>query len=182
MLAVMTELQQNEDEVEAKSKEIEDLVAEHPRIVEVVEDEWRGEVEEARGQVEELKDASYFFVALFLPCLPSLFQALAEREVESKDLRVNISELEKNTDLLDAEIEAALAHIYHLEDENDRVKVKGEKMREETAESERLEALIAAERAVLLSWVLEPGRSFSDSCIGIDCRSSALITLKQQRP
>jgi hypothetical protein len=54
----MIELQQREDEGELKSREIEDLVAEHQRIVEVVEDEWRGEVEEARVQVEELKDAS----------------------------------------------------------------------------------------------------------------------------
>ena len=60
LAAVMIELQQKEDEVEVKSKEIEDLVAEHQRIVEVVEDEWRGEVEEARVQVEELKDASLF--------------------------------------------------------------------------------------------------------------------------
>ena len=63
-LAVMTELQQKEDEVEVKSKEIEDLIAEHQRIVEVVEDEWRGEVEEARGQGEELKDASLFFCSV----------------------------------------------------------------------------------------------------------------------
>ena len=65
LAAVMIELQQKEDEVEVKSKEIEDLVAEHQRIVEVVEDEWRGEVEEARVQVEELKDASLFL--FFLP-------------------------------------------------------------------------------------------------------------------
>ena len=67
LAAVMIELQQKEDEVEVKSREIEDLVAEHQRIVEVVEDEWRGEVEEARVQVEELKDASFssFFFPLF---------------------------------------------------------------------------------------------------------------------
>ena len=38
LAAVMNELQQKEDEVEVKSKEIEDLVAEHQRIIEVVED------------------------------------------------------------------------------------------------------------------------------------------------
>ncbi|KAF8806084.1 hypothetical protein BYT27DRAFT_7339311 [Phlegmacium glaucopus] len=152
LAAVMIELQQKEDEVEVKAKEIDDLVAEHQRIVEVVEDEWRGEVDEARGQVEELKDV------------------LAEREAESKDLRVNISELEANTDLLHSKFEAAFAHleaeadeneakmegmqetidqlgeqIYHLEDDNDRLKEEGERMREEeTAERERLEALSAA--------------------------------------
>ena len=177
LAAVMIELQQKEDEVEVKAKEIEDLVIEHQRIVEVVEDEWRGEVEEARGQVEELKDASIFSVSCrILFCLPSLLQVLAEREAESKDLRVNISELEANTDLLHTKFEAAFAHmeeeadeneakiegmqetidqlgeqIYHLEDENDRLKEEGERMREdETAERERLEALSAALKEVFI--------------------------------
>lgn len=48
LAAVMIELQQKEDEVEVNLKEIEDLVAEHQRIIEVVE---RGEVEEARVHV-----------------------------------------------------------------------------------------------------------------------------------
>ena len=73
LAAVMIELQQKEDEVEVKSREIEDLVAEHQRIVEVVEDEWRGEVEEARVQVEELKDASPFpFPTTYFLAYPSL--------------------------------------------------------------------------------------------------------------
>jgi len=177
LAAVMIELQQKEDEVEVKAKEIEDLVAEHQRIVEVVEDEWRGEVEEARGQVEELKDASHFCFSLFyFFAYPALLQVLAEREAESKDLRVNISELEANTDLLHSKFEAAFAHleteadeneakmegmqetidqlgeqIYHLEDENDRLKEEGERVREEeTAERERLEALSAALKEVWL--------------------------------
>ena len=60
LAAATIEMQQREDEVEMKNKEIEDLVAEHERIVEVVETEWRGEVEEARAQVEELRDVSAF--------------------------------------------------------------------------------------------------------------------------
>jgi len=56
--ALLIEVQQKEDECEQKNAEIEELVAEHKRIVEVVEDEWRGEVEEARMQVEELKDVN----------------------------------------------------------------------------------------------------------------------------
>ncbi|KAJ3509684.1 hypothetical protein NLJ89_g5089 [Agrocybe chaxingu] len=152
LAALMIDLQQKEDEIEMKNNEIDDLVAEHKRIVEVVEEEWRGEVEEARGQVEELKDV------------------LAEREAESKDLRVNISELEANTNDLHVKFEAALAHletesdqkdaeieslqasldklgeqIYQLEDENDRLKEEHDRMRdEEQAERERLEALAAA--------------------------------------
>ncbi|KAH9483481.1 Spindle pole body protein pcp1 [Psilocybe cubensis] len=152
LAALIIELQQKEDEIDLKNKEIEELVGEHQRIVEVVEDEWRGEVEEARGQVEELRDV------------------LAEREAESKDLRVNISELEANTNDLHAKFETALAHleqesdqkdseleslqetidklgeqIYQLEDENDRMKEEHERIREdEAAERERLEALSAA--------------------------------------
>ena len=175
LAAVMIELQQKEDEVEVKSKEIEDLVAEHQRIVEVVEDEWRGEVEETRGQVEELKDVSPFSLFIFF-CLSPFLQVLAEREAESKDLRINISELEANTDLLHTKFEAAFAHmeqeadenevkiegmqetidqlgeqIYQLEDENDRLKEEGERTREEeTAERERLEVLSAALKEVCI--------------------------------
>ena len=60
LAAAMIELQQKEDELEMKNKELDDMVAEHQRIVEVVEEEWRGEVEEARGQVEELRDVQSF--------------------------------------------------------------------------------------------------------------------------
>jgi hypothetical protein len=60
LAAAMIELQQKEDEIEMKNREIDDMVAEHQRIVGVVEDEWRGEVDEARGQVEELRDVRLF--------------------------------------------------------------------------------------------------------------------------
>jgi chromosome segregation ATPase len=58
--ALLIEIQQKEDEIDQKNREIDELVAEHKRIVEVVEDEWRGEVEEARVQADELKDVSSF--------------------------------------------------------------------------------------------------------------------------
>jgi chromosome segregation ATPase len=64
--ALVIELQQREDELELKGKEIEELVTEHQRIVEVVEDEWKGEVEEARTQVEELRDVSGFIHPQYL--------------------------------------------------------------------------------------------------------------------
>jgi hypothetical protein len=64
--ALVIELQQREDELEMKGKEIEELVIEHQRIVEVVEDEWKGEVEEARTQVEELRDVSSFRLHRYL--------------------------------------------------------------------------------------------------------------------
>ncbi|KAF7297265.1 Rpa49 subunit specific to nuclear RNA polymerase I [Mycena indigotica] len=145
LAAALIELQQKEDEIEAKNTEIDNYIAEHDRVVAVVEDEWRGEVEEARGQVDELRDV------------------LAERDSEAKDLRLHITELEANTEDLHAKFEAALAHleeeaetkdrtieklgeqIYVLEDENDRMKEEGERVRdEEIIERERLEALSAA--------------------------------------
>ncbi|CAK5262180.1 unnamed protein product [Mycena citricolor] len=99
--AVLIELQQKEDELELKTTEIDELVAEHDRVVAVVEDEWRGEVEEARNQVEELRDV------------------LAERDAEAKDLRLNIAELEANTNDLHTKFEAALAHLEQEADDRD---------------------------------------------------------------
>jgi hypothetical protein len=58
LAAASIELQQKEDDLEAKNREIEELVAEHERIVGVIDQEWRGEVEEAKNQCEELKDVS----------------------------------------------------------------------------------------------------------------------------
>lgn len=60
LAAAQIELQQKEDDIEIRNREIEELVAEHTRIVETLDDEWRGEVEETRGQVEELRDVRLF--------------------------------------------------------------------------------------------------------------------------
>ena len=51
---------------EMKEREIQDLINEHERIVEHVENEWRGEAEEARGQVDELRDVSA--ITIFVWC------------------------------------------------------------------------------------------------------------------
>ena len=58
LAAVMIELQQKEDDLDIKGREVEEIMREHQRIVNVVEDEWRGEVEEARTRLEELQDVS----------------------------------------------------------------------------------------------------------------------------
>ncbi|THH29016.1 hypothetical protein EUX98_g5172 [Antrodiella citrinella] len=152
LAAVQIELQQKDDDIEVKNREIEDLIAEHERIVETVQDEWRGEVEEARNQVEELRDV------------------LEQRDAESKELRMHVSDLETGTTEMHEKFEAALAHlereseekdaeieaanreieklgeqVYLLEEENDRVKEESERIREDDAvERERLEALSVA--------------------------------------
>ncbi|KNZ75969.1 Anucleate primary sterigmata protein B [Termitomyces sp. J132] len=156
LAAMMIELQQKEDDVDLKTREIEELVAEHQRIIEVVDNEWRGEVEEARNQVEELRDV------------------LAERESECKDLRLTVSEhetlsadlrnkfeaalaqLEEESDQKDAEIEALnnaverlSGQLDQMEDEAERFKEDTEHLREDDAvERERLEALVAALKEV----------------------------------
>ncbi|KAG6896548.1 hypothetical protein C0992_007544 [Termitomyces sp. T32_za158] len=156
LAAVMIELQQREDDVDFKKREIEELVAEHQRIIEVVDNEWRGEVEEARNQVEELRDV------------------LSERESECKDLRLTVSEhetlladlrnkfeaalaqLEEESDQKDAEIEALnnaveklTSQLDQIDDETERFKEDTERLREDDAiELERLEALVTALKEV----------------------------------
>ncbi|KAG6901196.1 hypothetical protein C0995_015479 [Termitomyces sp. Mi166 len=152
LAAVMIELQQKEDDIDLKTREIEELVAEHQRIIEVVDNEWRGEVEEVRNQVEELRDV------------------LAERESECKDLRLTVSEhetisadlrnkfeaalaqLEEESDQKDAEIEKLnnaveklSGQLDQMDDEAERFKEDMERLREDDEiERERLEALVAA--------------------------------------
>ncbi|KAF9074522.1 hypothetical protein BDP27DRAFT_1317248 [Rhodocollybia butyracea] len=152
LAAALIELQQKEDDIERKDQTIEDMVAEHQRIVADVEDEWRGEVDDHKQQVEGLRDV------------------LAERDTECKDLRLTTSELESTINDLHGKFEATLAHleqeadekdvqietlneaieklseqVYVLEDENDKMKEDCEKVKEEDdAERERLETLAAA--------------------------------------
>ncbi|KAI0806659.1 hypothetical protein C8Q74DRAFT_1189709 [Fomes fomentarius] len=162
LAAAHIELQQKEDEIDMKNREIEELIAEHQRIVESVEDEWRGEVDEAKGQMEELRDVRT------LETLDStLSDALEQRDAECKELRLHIDEYEANAEDLHQKFEATLAHLEHeaeekdneleaanrdlerisnqlytLEDEHDKLKEEMERLREDEAiERERLEQL-----------------------------------------
>ncbi|CAL1703091.1 unnamed protein product [Somion occarium] len=152
LAAAQIELQQKEDEIEMKNREIDELIGEHERIVDTVNEQWRGEVDEARGQMEELRDA------------------LEQRDGECKELRMTVSDYEADADDLhnkfehtlghlereaeekDAEIEAANREIeklgqqvYVLEEENERIKEDFERAREDDAvERERYESLTAA--------------------------------------
>ena len=97
-------------------------------------------------------------------------QALAERDAESEELRMQINELESNTNALHDKFEAALAHlereaeekdeeialanreieqlghrIYELEEDAEELKRINDRAREdEMVERERLEALAVA--------------------------------------
>ncbi|KAJ7462915.1 hypothetical protein FB451DRAFT_1180557 [Mycena latifolia] len=155
LATALIELQQKEDKLEMKNAEIDDLVAEHERVVAVV---------------------------------------LTERESESKDLRLNISELEANTDDLHSKCEAALAHleeeteakdteiesmqqtidklgeqIFILEDETDRMKEDSDRLREEdAAELDRLEVPSAAlkDKISALKTKLEEMTQLYEACSG----------------
>ncbi|KAG6866142.1 hypothetical protein C0991_008095 [Blastosporella zonata] len=152
LAATMIEMQQKDDEIDLKAHEIEELVAEHDRIVKVVDDEWRGEVEEARGQVEELRDV----LAERESECKDLRLALSEHEAISNDLRVKfesaLTQLEDEGDQKDAEIEAfnntvekLSEQMYQMEDEADRKQEDFDRLHEdEAAERERLEALVTA--------------------------------------
>lgn len=93
LAATNIELQQKEEEIAAKAQEIEEIIAEHESIVRDIERNWRGEVDEARQQVEDLKDA------------------LAEQEKEEEHLRGQIAKLEANTVELQDKFEVALTHL-----------------------------------------------------------------------
>ena len=56
LAAASIELQQKDDELSFKSQEITELVSEHRSILDDVEGEWKGEVDEAKAQIEELRD------------------------------------------------------------------------------------------------------------------------------
>ncbi|KAJ2928159.1 hypothetical protein H1R20_g8932, partial [Candolleomyces eurysporus] len=116
--ALMIELTGSQDDVDTKNRELDDLVAEHERIVisvesewkaelskverewkedvARVESEWREEVEETRNQMDELRDV------------------LNERDGECKELRLHLTELEDKTEEMHAKFNDTLGQ---LEDE-----------------------------------------------------------------
>ena len=60
LAAASIELQQKDDELSFKSQEINELIGEHRSILDDVEGEWKGEVDEAKVQIEELRDVRYY--------------------------------------------------------------------------------------------------------------------------
>jgi chromosome segregation ATPase len=56
LAAANIELQQKDDELNFKNQEFTELVSEHRSILDDVEGEWKGEVDEAKMQIEELRD------------------------------------------------------------------------------------------------------------------------------
>ncbi|EJD06171.1 uncharacterized protein FOMMEDRAFT_78216 [Fomitiporia mediterranea MF3/22] len=160
LAAAEIELNMKDDELTSKDREIQEIIRENERAADELNKEWRQEVDEARNQVEELRDVR-----------PVPFSyVLAERDADSKELRMHVSELEANTTDLHNKFEAALAHleqeaeekdaeiesanreiqklgqrVFELEDELDNVKAMSDKIRDEEAmERDRLDTMVSA--------------------------------------
>jgi chromosome segregation ATPase len=73
LAAASIELQQKDDELSFKSQEINELIGEHRSILDDVEGEWKGEVDEAKAQIEELRDVRYYLRSLLSECRLLIF-------------------------------------------------------------------------------------------------------------
>lgn len=129
LAATNIELQQKEEEISAKTDEIDEIIAEHESIVRDLEDNWRGEVSEAKQQVDDMRDS------------------MAEQDKETNRLREQVADFEANTAELHTKFEAALAHLEsqaearedEIIDANQQITELSEKLwkLEETLEQER---------------------------------------------
>ncbi len=63
LAAANIELQQKDDDLNFKGQEITELIDEHRSILDDVEGEWKGEVDEAKSQIEELRDVGCIHAA-----------------------------------------------------------------------------------------------------------------------
>jgi chromosome segregation ATPase len=72
LAATTIELQQREDELEIRCREIDEMGVEHRRQIEAVDNDWRGEVEEHKARADELRDVralalTFVFVLIVVP-------------------------------------------------------------------------------------------------------------------
>ncbi|KAI0037459.1 hypothetical protein FA95DRAFT_1614192, partial [Auriscalpium vulgare] len=168
-------LQQKEDEIGFKSQEISELINEHQSILDDVEGEWKGDVDEAKTQIEELRDivtqsrrSSACRFADFEANDTAMHEkyeaafAHLEREAEEKDEEIALA---------NREIEQLGQRICELEEDTEELKRVAERDRaEEAVERERLEALCAALKDVRPS---RPPPTFpSDISLPISRRNS----------
>lgn len=65
LAATMIELQQREDELEIRCREMDDMVVEHRRQLEAVDEGWRGEVEETKARSDDLRDVRVMAADMF---------------------------------------------------------------------------------------------------------------------
>jgi len=147
--AAQIELQQREDDLEMKDREINDLVDEHRRILQQVEEEYRAEFTDVNHELEDVK-AQLDHTRLELDQLESdtkehnerLEEVLSKVEQDAEDKDIEIA-------AANGEIEKLGQQIYLLEEENDILKEGQMRIEDDiAAEKERHEILAATLREV----------------------------------
>ncbi|KAL0947804.1 hypothetical protein HGRIS_013877 [Hohenbuehelia grisea] len=173
LAALTIELQQREDDLDMKNREIDDIVMDHERELESTTEGWRGECAELRKQADQLRDV------------------LDEREAENQGLRTQLADLENQEDAVrqledmlsqlelelqdkTEEIERLNENLKHLnevvftlEDENNDLKDEFDRIQaDEAAERERHEGVSAAlkEKAAHLQSQLDEMTELYDNC------------------
>ena len=148
--AAQIELQQREDDLEMKEREINDLVDEHRRILQQVEEEYRAEFADVNHELADVK-AQLDHTRLELDQLESdtkehnerLEEVLSKVEQDAEDKDIEIA-------AANGEIEKLGQQIYLLEEENDILKEGQMRIEDDIeAEKERHEILAATLREVL---------------------------------
>jgi len=148
--AAQIELQQREDDLEMKEREINDLLDEHRRILQQVEDDYRVEVSDLNQELMDVK-AQLDHTRL------ELDQLEADTKEHNERLEEVLSKVEQDAEDKDIEIAAANGEIeklgqqiYFLEEENDILKEGQLRIEDDiAAEKERHDILAATLREVL---------------------------------
>ena len=147
--AAQIELQQREDDVEMKEREINDLVDDHRRIIQQVEEDYRAEFGDLNQELVDVK-AQLEHTRLELDQLETdtkehnerLEEVLAKVEQDAEDKDVEIA-------AANGEIEKLGQQIYLLEEENDLLKEGQLRIEDDiAAERERHDILAATLREV----------------------------------
>lgn len=148
--AAQIELQQRDDDLEMKEREINDLVDEHRRILQQVDEDYRAEMSDLNQELNEVKTQ-----------LDHTRLELDQLETDTKEhnerLEEVLSKVEQDAEDKDIEIAAANSEIeklgqqiYFLEEENEILKEGQVRIEDDiAAEKERHEILAATLREVL---------------------------------
>ena len=147
--AAQIELQQREDDLEMKEREINDLIDEHRRILQQVEEDYRADASDLNQELTDVK-AQLDHTRL------ELDQLEADTKEHNERLEEVLSKVEQDAEDKDIEIAAANGEIeklgqqiYLLEEENDILKEGQMRIEDDiAAEKERHEILAATLREV----------------------------------
>jgi len=151
--AAQIELQQREDDLEMKDREINDLVDEHRRILQQVDEDYRNEISDLNQELSDVK-AQLDHTRLELSQLEAdtkehnerLEEVLSKVELDAEDKDIEIA-------AANGEIEKLGQQIYLLEEENEILKEGQLRIDDDiAAERERHDVLAATLREVCDTW------------------------------